>query len=90
MTMQDLEGNMLEWSRGAERTYGYSADEAKRMNAAVITLVDDLVLWRALVEAIRRGEEVPSREVRRRSRDGRTLDGRLRHPPGQVARPGRA
>ena len=73
ITLQDLEGNILAWNRGAERMYGYSEAEALRMNITALALPDDKGALDYL-GAIDRGEEVPAREVRRRTKDGRIID----------------
>jgi len=41
ITLQDLNGNILAWNRGAEKLYGYSEDEALKMNVRKL-IPDDL------------------------------------------------
>lgn len=74
VTVLDLEGRILDWNRAAERMYGYTADEARGMNVITLVLDGDREATRALLDAIRRGEAVASGEVKRRTKDGRTLD----------------
>lgn len=69
ITVQDLEGNILEWNRGAEGMYGYQEDEAKRMNVAVL-----LPDGRGTLDVFDPGESSASLEVRRRARNGQLLD----------------
>ncbi len=71
--VQDLEGNILAWNRSAERMYGYSEREALGMNVRALAPEQD---WEAAdyLDAIKRGEEPGSLEVKRRAKDGRILD----------------
>ena len=74
VTVQDLEGRILAWNPAAERTYGYSRGEALQMNAAVLVPSGERARARGLLQAVARGEKVTSVEVRRLTKDGRTLD----------------
>ncbi|MBI2895074.1 MAG: PAS domain S-box protein [Deltaproteobacteria bacterium] len=74
ITVQDLEGRIIAWNRGAERMYGYSQEEALQMNGEALVPEEDRGEARGFLEAIRRGEDVASLEVRRRSKDGREID----------------
>jgi PAS domain S-box-containing protein len=73
VTVQDLEGRILAWNPAAERTYGYSSAEALQMNSAVLVPSGERARARALLQAAARGEKVTSVEVRRLTKDGRTL-----------------
>jgi PAS domain S-box-containing protein len=74
VTIQDLEGNITHWNRGAEKLYGYSREEALRLN--ILELVPEQ--WRdeehSMLELIKHGEEVESVETQRLTKDGRCLD----------------
>jgi len=74
VTVQDLDGQILEWNRGAERIYGYSVSEARQMNAEALVPEGERAQTRAIFDAVRHGDEVEPREVRRRAKDGRTID----------------
>ncbi len=74
ITMQDLEGRLLAWNRGAERMYGYTEAEALRLSADVLVPEWERERARGFLEAIARGEAVHSLEVTRRTKDGRLLD----------------
>jgi PAS domain S-box-containing protein len=74
VTVQDLEGRILAWNRGAERMYGYSKDEALQMNVEALVPEEGRAQARGFLETIARGEEVASLEVSRLTKDGRTLE----------------
>jgi two-component system, chemotaxis family, CheB/CheR fusion protein len=72
--MHDLEGRILAWNHGAERMYGYTEDEALEMNIEVLVPDAERPKAQSFLEAIRKGEEVPSLEVKRRAKGRRILD----------------
>ena len=72
IVLVDLDGRILRWNRAAERIYGYSEDEARSMNIAALApsaAADDGIDVRALA-----GDGGTSRDLRRRTKDGRTVD----------------
>jgi PAS domain S-box-containing protein len=73
ITLQDLDGGIHAWNHGAERMYGYTEAEALAMNVSAIATDDDSGAVDYL-QVIRGGGEAPSREVRRRTKDGRILE----------------
>lgn len=71
---KDVEGTILTWNRGAERMYGYSAEEVVGRSVALLVppnLPDDLP---GIVERLRSGEEVEQYETQRIRKDGVVLD----------------
>ena len=74
VTVQDFEGQLTAWNRGAERMYGYSESEALSMNICDIVPEDRRDEALEFVQRIERGEDVRSLETQRISKDGRTLD----------------
>ncbi len=74
ITMQDREGKILTWNRGAEQLYGYSAAEALAMNIRDIVPAAQSAKAAAMVQQIFQGELVESFETQRRTKDGRILD----------------
>jgi two-component system CheB/CheR fusion protein len=74
VTVLDLDGRVLAWNRGAERMYGYSAQEALGMNVTELVPERGRAQVQALLDVIARGEEVSSLEVKRRTKDGDALD----------------
>lgn len=71
ITVQDLEGKISEWNRGAERMYGYTESEARAMN---IQDTIPLPKRQEVLEFIAAAAAVPSFETQRVTKDGRTLD----------------
>ncbi len=74
VTVHDLSGRILQWNRGAEKMYGYSAQEAAGMNVEALIPEEGHDQARAFLTAIARGDEVASLEVQRKTKDGRKLD----------------
>ena len=74
VTVQNFEGQLTAWNRGAEQMYGYSESEALSMN--IRDIVPEYRRDEALefVQRIERDEDVPSLETQRISKDGVTLD----------------
>ena len=63
--MQDLEGHILAWNRGAERLYGYSEAEALEMNIRDLVPEGSRAEACRILEAVERGEEVRATEAKR-------------------------
>jgi two-component system sensor kinase FixL len=74
ITVQDLDGRITAWNRGAERIYGYSESEAVGMNIRDMVPPDGRAEALELVKRIAAGENIQSFETQRLTRDGRTLD----------------
>jgi PAS domain S-box-containing protein len=69
---KDVNGTITAWNSGAERMYGYKAEEVIGKPIAIIAPPDsndtDLILNR-----VRRGERVAHYQTQRKTKDGRTL-----------------
>ena len=74
ITIQDFDGRITAWNRGAELMYGYSEEEALAMNIERLTAPGKVDEQRDLVRRLVAGEAVTSFETQRISKDGRTLD----------------
>jgi len=72
--LHDFDGRILAWNYGAKVTYGYTEAEALKMNIRDIISKVDRPEALELIQRIRHGEIVKSYELRRITKDGRTLD----------------
>jgi PAS domain S-box-containing protein len=77
---KSLEGIILSWNNGAERLYGYSAEEAIGRSIAILLLADHEKELMETLGKLKRGETV-SGEAQRRRKDGTLIDVSLRISP---------
>ena len=71
---KDLNGVIMSWNHGAERLFGYAADEAIGMPVTRLIPPDRLDEEPDILERIRRGERVYPYETVRRRKDGSLVD----------------
>ena len=69
-----LQGAITSWNRGAERLFGYTADEAIGQPITMLIPKDRLDEERQILDHIRRGEPVDHYETLRRRKDGTLVD----------------
>ena len=69
-----LEGKILSWNAGAERIFGYTADEAVGHPITLIIPPERIDEETSILARIRRGERVEHFETVRVSKHGRRLD----------------
>ena len=69
-----LDGVIRSWNAGAERLFGYTAEEAVGRSITLIIPPERLDEERAILERLRRGERVEHFETVRVAKDGRRLD----------------
>ena len=69
-----LEGIITSWNRGAERMYGYTAEEAIGRPISMLVPADKPDEVPEILKRIERGEKVENYETRRPTKDGRMLD----------------
>src|SRR5581483_8330320 len=74
ITAQTLEGTIISWNRGAERMYGYTAEEAIGLSVHVLTPDDRQSETDEMLAAIAAGERVEQFETVRLRRDGTPRD----------------
>lgn len=74
ITVQNLDGVITAWNRGAERMYGYAESEALGMNILQLVPEDRRKETLETLQRLARGEVVESWETQRLTRDGRVLD----------------
>jgi PAS domain S-box-containing protein len=74
ITIQDFEGRITAWNRGAELMYGYSEVEALAMNIERLTAPGKVEEQKDFTRRLVAGEAVTSLETQRVTKDGRILD----------------
>ncbi|MGB7946576.1 MAG: PAS domain S-box protein, partial [Candidatus Binatia bacterium] len=74
VTVQDLEGTILAWNKGAERVYGFSQNDALGMNISLLSSESAYLEMKALMKQLTREEIVEPFETRRKTKNGRVLD----------------
>jgi len=65
-----VDGIIISWNHGAERQYGYSAEEIIGHSASVLFPPDHYQEYLELMKKVRRGEPIPSYETVRKRKDG--------------------
>lgn len=72
---RDLDGKIISWNEGAERIYGYKAEEALHQTVQEIILPPDRRVEEAEIgKAIQEGKELTQFEVKRRRKNGEVID----------------
>jgi len=74
ITIQDYEGKITAWNRGAELMFGYSEQEALKMTIWQLAPPDKAAEQKDFNRRIFAGEAVTSFETQRLTKDGRLLD----------------
>src|SRR4029450_12511754 len=78
---KDLAGIILAWSRGAERLYGYTADEIRGRSIALLIPDDRRDELSYILEQTRSGRRLEHLQTVRRTKDGRLVDVSLKVSP---------
>ena len=84
-----VDGTILSWNGGAERLYGYPADEIVGRSISVLVPPEHLDRLRGVLERVRRGEHITHFETVRKRKDGALVDVSLslspiKDPTGQT------
>lgn len=69
----DLDGNVTDWNRGAERLYGYAASEMIGRNVAILVPREHQEEVASLVEKLVRGETVERLDTERITKAGKRI-----------------
>lgn len=78
---KDLDGTVRTWNKGAERLYGYSADEMIGKSIKCTIPEDGIQEWITTMDAIRRGEYIEQQVAGRIRKDGRRVPVALTYSP---------
>ncbi len=70
---KDLDGYIRSWNKGAERIFGYTAEEIVGKHISTLATPERVDEIPGILDRIRRGERVAHFETRRRTKDGRIL-----------------
>jgi PAS domain S-box-containing protein len=69
-----LDQKIVSWNRGAQRVYGYTPDEAIGQSTSILMPCGHQDEVPAVIERIRRGEQVDHYETKRLRKDGTVID----------------
>jgi len=70
---KDLKGGILSWNRGAERIYGYSADEAIGRSISMLIPPGQEDEFYGILDAIKKGEHIEHFITARQRKDGQLI-----------------
>lgn len=71
---KDLDGTIATWNRGAERLFGYSAEEAIGKSVTILIPADHSDEEPMILDRIRCGDHIEHYETVRRRKDGSTVE----------------
>ena len=74
VTVQNFEGQILGWNKGAEKMYGWTESEALKMKSQDLIPKEDQKEFRMLIDRIRKGKAVRSFKSRRKTKRGDILE----------------
>lgn len=74
VTVQNFEGQIVAWNKGAENLYGWTESEALNLNAADRVPEDKLQELQSFMDKIKRGENIRSFRTQRRTKSGHNVD----------------
>ena len=74
VTMQDFEGRILAWNRGAEKTYGWSEQEALAMNIRDTIPESERVSTLAVIKELAGHKKLKPFQARRITKDGEIIE----------------
>jgi PAS domain S-box-containing protein len=70
---KDLDGTVRTWNAGAERLYGYRAEDIVGQSVKVLVPEDGVAEWTEIMTHVRRGEPIEHLETERLCKDGRRV-----------------
>ena len=72
--IRDLDGNITSWNAGATKMYGYSEEEALKMNWLDLVHEEFEFIAVDIINRLKNNEEIESIETKRISKEGKVLD----------------
>ena len=75
--VQDFEGNIRSWSRGARHMYGWDKVEALSMNISALIPADKRQEYDSIIRRLAKGESIKPFETQRRCKNGKIIEIRL-------------
>ncbi len=69
-----LDGIILSWNSGAQKIYGYTADEVKGLSTSILVPPDRPDEVPQLLERVRQGQRIENYETVRMRKDGKQID----------------
>ena len=74
ITVQNLEGNIVAWNKGAELIYGYNENEVLEKNIDIIIPDDYSQEYKDLLAQVKENKNIKSFETVRRTKEGQLLN----------------
>ncbi len=74
ITLQDFNGNIMAWNKGAQKMYGYTEDEALKMNVFDMIPEEKRQETETIMGTLKKGKQVKTFNTRRKTKDGKVLD----------------
>jgi PAS domain S-box-containing protein len=71
---KNFDGQILSWNKGAEKVFGYTAEESIGQNIEMLFSDELLPQEKEFIEKIRRGERINNQETIRRRKDGTEVE----------------
>lgn len=70
---ESIDGRITSWNAGAERMYGYTAQEIVGKSVELLVPEERIHEFHEIIEQVSRGERIQQRELVRRRKDGREI-----------------
>lgn len=74
MTLQKFDGKILAWNKGAQNLYGYTEEEALKMNIFDTIPEGNKQETLTFIHQLEKGKQIAPFKTQRKSKDGRILD----------------
>jgi PAS domain S-box-containing protein len=73
-----LDGTILSWNKGAQRVYGYAAEEVKGACLTILSPQDSGAELRGLLDRVKNGEKINPLDMVHQAKNGRTIQAFVR------------